>query len=405
MADEPTVENVRKIIEHKLKNSDIAVNVKSSDGKSFEITLIKGTEEAKKTINVTKKDKPNNSPEDKKDNVVNNKVELENTIKDKLKEFPSEIPLVIKDGSTLQDSLNAVSKIMKENPDLNYGYAGCGAEQYGNKINLKMKYSLPQEKMIEEKNAVDQKVREIFHNNIKAGMSAFEKEKVLHDYLVKNARYDIEHVNDNPPLPEDHNAYGVLVKGVGVCESYAKAFCVLLKHANIECKYVTGKGQNPQGGSERHGWNMVKLDDQWYNVDVTWDDPTYSKPEDQIVDVSYRYFNVTDDILNQDHTRDAESKNLPTCTGKRYSVEGMNIVECDMKGNPFIPVKSEEELKNKVKEALLAKKDTLNLKINWKNTKSLSDFMNMANKVAKNNGISNGIAIKGNDQVIIYTFK
>src|SRR3712207_4997015 len=100
MADEPTVENVKKIIEDKLKNSDITVDVKSLDGKSFDITLIKGTEEAKKTINVTKKDKTNNSQEDKKENVVNSKVELENTIKDKLKEFSSEIPLVIKDGST-----------------------------------------------------------------------------------------------------------------------------------------------------------------------------------------------------------------------------------------------------------------------------------------------------------------
>ena len=25
----------------------------------------------------------------------------------------------------------------------------------------------------------------------------------------------------------------------------------------------------------KHMWNFVKLDDKWYHVDLTWDDPTY----------------------------------------------------------------------------------------------------------------------------------
>lgn len=52
-----------------------------------------------------------------------------------------------------------------------------------------------------------------------------------------------------------------------VCESYAKAFKVLCDKAGIPCILVDGIA----GGA--HMWNYVQLDDSWYAVDVTWNDP------------------------------------------------------------------------------------------------------------------------------------
>ena len=62
-------------------------------------------------------------------------------------------------------------------------------------------------------------------------------------------------------------AYGSLISGGSVCQGYAGAFYLLCKEANLWCAYRTG---TPKG--EGHVWNMIKLEDGIYNVDVTWCD-------------------------------------------------------------------------------------------------------------------------------------
>ena len=59
------------------------------------------------------------------------------------------------------------------------------------------------------------------------------------------------------------NAYGALVNGSGVCESYAEAFKLLCDAVNVPCTLVV---------SETHEWNAVYMDGAWYYVDVTWMD-------------------------------------------------------------------------------------------------------------------------------------
>ena len=55
--------------------------------------------------------------------------------------------------------------------------------------------------------------------------------------------------------------YGTLLKGVGVCESYAKAFQKLCEAFDVPCVMVS---------SLIHIWNYVQLDDgNWYMIDVT----------------------------------------------------------------------------------------------------------------------------------------
>ena len=55
--------------------------------------------------------------------------------------------------------------------------------------------------------------------------------------------------------------YGTLLKGVGVCESYAKAFQKLCQAFDVPCVMVS---------SLIHIWNYVQLDDgNWYMIDVT----------------------------------------------------------------------------------------------------------------------------------------
>jgi len=62
-----------------------------------------------------------------------------------------------------------------------------------------------------------------------------------------------------------------------VCEAYARAFKVLCDEAGIPCVLVDGDAVTKSGGSGPHMWNYVKVEDNWYGVDVTWNDPSGSE--------------------------------------------------------------------------------------------------------------------------------
>ena len=68
-----------------------------------------------------------------------------------------------------------------------------------------------------------------------------------------------------------HSCYGILLKGYGVCESYAMAMTRLLDAAGIRNVYVTGDA----GGG--HAWNYVQMPNgKWYMLDTTWNDGSSS---------------------------------------------------------------------------------------------------------------------------------
>lgn len=67
---------------------------------------------------------------------------------------------------------------------------------------------------------------------------------------------------------ECHSAYGALLRGYAVCESYAKAMSRLLDAVGIPNMYVVGDA----GGG--HAWNYVQMPDgKWYLLDTTWNNP------------------------------------------------------------------------------------------------------------------------------------
>ncbi len=96
----------------------------------------------------------------------------------------------------------------------------------------------------------------------------YNKIKQVHDTLVNMISYDTTYSRTNT-----HNLYGALVEKRVVCEGYSKAFKYILDSMGIPCILVGGTGTNSSGKTEAHMWNYVKLNDNWYAVDSTWDDP------------------------------------------------------------------------------------------------------------------------------------
>ncbi|MBQ6814345.1 MAG: hypothetical protein IJP13_02275 [Lachnospiraceae bacterium] len=122
----------------------------------------------------------------------------------------------------------------------------------------------------------------------------YEKVVAAHDYIIKNCVYNKSAIENDTLIDDDFHPYGVFVKGIAVCEGYAKAFKMLMDIAGIDCMLVTGTVGEDQVA---HAWNMVKLENDWYHVDVTFDDPN---PETE--EIVYVYLNITDEEISKDHT-------------------------------------------------------------------------------------------------------
>lgn len=128
--------------------------------------------------------------------------------------------------------------------------------------------------------------------------SDYEKEKYVHDAIAEICNY-----NENSSLSQ--SAYSALVNGSSVCAGYSRAFQYIMAKLNIPTYFVTGTATG------NHAWNMVKLDDGYYNIDLTWDD--------QDNGIIYNYFNVSDVDFSSTHTRTNLAINLPECNGSAYS--------------------------------------------------------------------------------------
>ena len=132
-----------------------------------------------------------------------------------------------------------------------------------------------------------------------SGLSGdYEKEVYVHDAIIGQTKYDED-------AEMNQSAYSALVNGSSVCAGYSRAFQYIMLQLNIPTYYCSGYS------SGDHAWNIVQLDDGYYNVDLTWDD---------VAGGTHLYFNGTDEDFSNSHTRTGTSVYLPACTAKDYRV-------------------------------------------------------------------------------------
>ncbi|MCR5665937.1 MAG: InlB B-repeat-containing protein [Eubacterium sp.] len=96
--------------------------------------------------------------------------------------------------------------------------------------------------------------------------SASKRVKYFHDYIANRVSYldDASSGNDyGDAYYYTQSAYSALLGSKSVCAGYSLALEMLCNGAGIDCMAVT---------SEVHAWNKIRLNDSWYNIDLTWDD-------------------------------------------------------------------------------------------------------------------------------------
>lgn len=123
----------------------------------------------------------------------------------------------------------------------------------------------------------------------------------VHDYLIENLEYDSTVSKTNI-----YNIYGALVNKETVCEGYARSFKALMDDLNIPCIIACGTAINSAGEIETHAWNYVRIDNKWYAVDVTWDDPIIIGNGYVSDSVNYKYYLKGSNDFFKNHTENGE---------------------------------------------------------------------------------------------------
>ncbi|MCY6959148.1 transglutaminase domain-containing protein [Clostridium brassicae] len=331
--DAQTINNIKIIDKADNANIELKFNY-DEDNKCIKITAVNGydygktysimVEDGVKSIDgknigqPTKMDFTTSAPQYKIDSYE----KFYSAIKYALHNFENKLDVQIVNYNSKDYKLDTINKIIEENPNIDYGYNGAEASitSYSNgsaKMSINIKYEFSKEEMKNMKELSEKKAKDIIGKIIKPNMSDYEKELAIHDYIANNSSYDKRIFTNNIPI-ESYTDYGILIKGVGVCSGYARAMYRLLNMAGVECLYVVGYGLD-DSTSVPHAWNMVKIEGEYYHLDVTWDDPIVSSGKDI---VTYNYFNLTDEKMQLDHSWD--SKKYPKCTSTKYTYRRTN---------------------------------------------------------------------------------
>ena len=145
--------------------------------------------------------------------------------------------------------------------------------------------------------------RKVLSTVLSDGMSDLEKETAVYRWIVNNVNYDWTHTNVLEDTPrESFTPYGGLVNRTAVCLGFAATFQLLSDLAGVECITVVGASS---ASTEDHGWNMVRLNGNWYCVDVTWDSNYREYGYSRGRESDWHYFNITsDEMAATDHQWD-----------------------------------------------------------------------------------------------------
>lgn len=201
----------------------------------------------------------------------------------------------------MQDILYSEPELFYVSSGYNYSYdrvSGCI-------VKCMPQYTMSQTEIAEAKVFYEAELAEILlESGAQDAVGDLEKALLLHDYLASNYAYDTSYTY--------YDAYSMLKYGKAVCQGYTLLYDALLTECGITVGYAHSERM-------QHIWNLVKLGDNYYHVDVTWADPI----PDRYSKVNHKYFMKSDAdfVMNYDghnaHTNWTSSNGI-TCNDTTY---------------------------------------------------------------------------------------
>ena len=195
-----------------------------------------------------------------------------------------------------------IDRVMKTNPDFYYigksFYYSSDNRGIVKEIQPVYKYSAQEIK--DMKAYCDRELEKILFY-IDENMSDFSVALALHEYLCENFSYDQSFDN--------YTMYDLLSTGRGTCQAFMLTYMELLNRVGIENSYA-------YSNEILHIWNLVRLDGEWYHVDITWDNIESG--------VSHKNFLLTDEEIIESGHIGFVNANGVKCTSRKYSSSGFH---------------------------------------------------------------------------------
>lgn len=189
----------------------------------------------------------------------------------------------INDVDSLANNQKVLSTINNfVHPFNSFRHLETSYDDYG-KVTLKIEhiYSNNDIKLINAK--VEKIEKEIWNSS----MSNEDKIKEAHNYIINNSKYDKDRSDNNIVKYKSDTAYGSLLEGYSLCGGYTDAMELFLEDMGIKSYKIS---------SENHVWNAVNLNNVWYHLDLTWDDPITTDGSDIL---EYNFFLITTSELSE----------------------------------------------------------------------------------------------------------
>lgn len=170
----------------------------------------------------------------------------------------------------------------------------------GNITEMKFSYNFTQAQVSSMRARIESEADGIL-SKITPLMNDYDMVKLFHDSVITSCEYK-ETDNQN-------TVYGCLVEKQALCQGYSRTFTYLCSEAGIDSFVVLGVAGEP------HMWNVVKMDGDYYHIDLTWDDPDNKSAPDS---VRYDYFGITDERIRQLRQVDDYDYAVPAANGTKY---------------------------------------------------------------------------------------
>lgn len=158
-----------------------------------------------------------------------------------------------------------------------------------NKVSINIKRNYNENKIEFVKTYINQ----FISDNINDNMSDIDKIKAFHDFIINSTVYDENLVNSN------YTAYDLIITGKSICGGYSDVLAIYLNMLGI---------QNYKIASDNHIWNLVKINDKWYHIDMTWDDPVSNDGKQYLL---HNFFMITtNELFKLDNIEHNYNKNI-----------------------------------------------------------------------------------------------
>ena len=151
----------------------------------------------------------------------------------------------------------------EEGDYINFQYSNMSCNVSGNRTKLTYTYEVTYYTDYEQEQKMDEAVDALLDDLNIRRKNDYQKIYTIYEWIAKHVSYEYNHTTVDTKLI--YSAYGALINRVAVCQGYAVLFYRLMLELGIDCRVIAGIGN---GGP--HAWNIVKLKDKYYDVDVTW---------------------------------------------------------------------------------------------------------------------------------------